>query len=84
MANAKSKRPDLRARQLEVARLNADYSLNQRMNLPNPTFGTYFGHDQNTNHFIGGTLGLSIPLFNRRTGEATVIEAEPVFARVTL
>ncbi len=75
VANAKSKRPDLRARQLEVARLNADYSLNQRMNLPNPTFGTYFGHDQNTNHFGGATLGLSIPLFNRRTGEATVIEA---------
>ncbi|MDO8431429.1 MAG: TolC family protein [Candidatus Binatus sp.] len=75
VANAKSRRPDLRARQLEVARLNAEYALNQRMNLPNPSFGVFLGHELNTERFVGGTLGLSIPLFNRRTGEATVIEA---------
>ena len=75
VANAMAKRPDLRARQLEVARLGAEYSLNQRMNLPNPSIGAFLGHDQNTEHFGGALLGLSIPLFNRRTGEAAVIEA---------
>jgi cobalt-zinc-cadmium efflux system outer membrane protein len=74
-ANARRNRPDLRARQLEVARLNTEYALNSRMNLPNPKVGVLFGHDQNTEHFGGPAIGFSIPLFNRRSGEAAVLQA---------
>ena len=74
-ANARQNRPDLRARQLEVARLNTEYALNSRMNLPNPKIGILLGHDQNTENFGGPAIGFSIPLFNRRSGEAAVLQA---------
>ncbi len=78
---AKRNRPDYQAAQLEVARLKNEMILNQRLALPNPTFGTFFGHENNTEHFGGITLGIPIPLFNRRQAEATAIAGRLAQAR---
>ncbi len=73
LVNARKSRPDLRARQLEIARLDTETALNQRLNSPNPAVGVFLGHENNTERFIGPMLGFSIPIFNRRTGEATIL-----------
>jgi cobalt-zinc-cadmium efflux system outer membrane protein len=75
-ASARRTRPDLRARQLEVARLEAEAILNGRLNLPNVIIGTFVGHESNTEHLFGPSIGLSVPLFNRRSAEAAIIEAQ--------
>jgi len=75
-AAARRTRPDLRARQLEVARLGTEAALNQRMNLPNPIIGAFVGHESNTEHVIGPAIGFSVPLFNHRSAEAAIIEAQ--------
>src|SRR5262249_47989672 len=62
-----------RARQLELARLDAETALNRKLNAPNPAVGLFVGHENNTERFVGPMLGFSIPLFNRRTGEATIL-----------
>ena len=73
LAVARAKRPDASAAQVEVARLKNEAVLNQRLALPNPIVGTFFGHEQNTERFGGLSVGLSLPLFNRRQAEATAI-----------
>jgi cobalt-zinc-cadmium efflux system outer membrane protein len=75
-ANARQTRPDLRARQLEVARLQTEAALNSGLNLPNAIIGAFVGHESNTEHVIGPSIGFSVPLFNRRSGEAAIIEAQ--------
>ncbi|HVN27692.1 MAG TPA: TolC family protein [Candidatus Binataceae bacterium] len=74
--NARRTRPDLRARQLEIARLETEAALNQRMRLPNPIIGAFVGHESDTEHIIGPSLGFSMPLFNPRSAEAAIIEAQ--------
>jgi outer membrane protein, heavy metal efflux system len=73
LAVARANRPDARAAQMEIARLKNEAVLNRRLALPNPTVGTFFGHEQNTERFGGLSLGLSVPIFNRRQAEATAI-----------
>ena len=75
-AKARQTRPDLRARQLEVARLETESALNARLNLPNAIIGTFVSHENNTEHTFGPSIGFSVPLFNRRSGEAAIIEAQ--------
>ena len=75
-ASARRSRPDLRARQLELARLDTEAALNERLNLPNPIVGAFVGHESNTEHLFGPSIGFSIPLFNRRSAEAAIIEAQ--------
>jgi cobalt-zinc-cadmium efflux system outer membrane protein len=75
LAAAHRNRPDLRARELEVARLDAEAALNQRLALPNPRVGAFGGHELNAEHPAGVTLSFPIPLFNRRQAEAAIIEA---------
>src|SRR5579871_2963350 len=70
---ARRSRPDLRARQLDVARFDTEIALNQRLNLPNPAIGMFLGHENNTERFIGPMVGFAVPLFNRRVGEATIL-----------
>jgi outer membrane protein TolC len=72
LEGARNSRPDLRAHQLAIAQLDTDIALNQRLNRPNPAIGMFFGHENNTEHFIGPLFGLSVPLFNQRVGEATI------------
>ncbi|HKD68881.1 MAG TPA: TolC family protein [Candidatus Binataceae bacterium] len=73
LQGARARRPDLRARQLAIAELNTEIALNRRLNSPNPAVGLFLGHDNNTERFIGPTFGFSVPLFNRRVGEATIL-----------
>jgi outer membrane protein TolC len=75
-ARARRMRPDLRTRQLEVARLETEAALNSRLNLPNAIVGAFVGHESDTEHVIGPSIGFSVPLFNRRSGEAAIIEAQ--------
>jgi cobalt-zinc-cadmium efflux system outer membrane protein len=70
---ARRNRPDYRSAQLEVARLKNEALLNQKLSLPNPTIGAFGGHENNTEHFVGVTLGIPLPIFNRRQAEATAI-----------
>jgi len=72
---ARANRPDLRAAHAEIARLGVETALNRRLALPNPTIGTFFGHEQNSEQFGGLSLGLTIPLFNRRQAEASALAA---------
>jgi len=78
---ARAKRPDLKAATTEVARLQTEAALNARLVLPNPTVGTFIGHEQNTERFAGVTLALPLPLFNRRQGEASIIAGRLAIAR---
>jgi cobalt-zinc-cadmium efflux system outer membrane protein len=70
---AKANRPDVKAAGAEIARLQTEAALNSKLALPNPTIGTFVGHEQNTERFVGVALGIPIPLFNRRQAEATAI-----------
>ncbi len=81
LANALKTRPDLRARQLQVARSETEIALNRALNLPNPAIGMFVGHENNTERFVGPMFGLSIPLFNRRVGEATIAAGRSAQAR---
>jgi cobalt-zinc-cadmium efflux system outer membrane protein len=73
LVSARKSRPDLRTRQLEIARIDTEAALNQRLNAPNPAIGVFLGHENNTERFIGPMLGFSVPIFNRRVGEATIL-----------
>lgn len=84
IANARKSRPDLRARQFEIARLDTETVLNDRLNLPNPAIGMFIGHENNTERFGGPMLGFSIPLFNRRVGEATILAGQRAQAKERL
>src|SRR5579885_293988 len=73
LEGARRARPDLRARQLAIAQADTEIVLNQRLNTPNPALGIFLGHENNTERYLGPMLGFSIPLFNRRVGEATIL-----------
>jgi cobalt-zinc-cadmium efflux system outer membrane protein len=81
---ATANRPDLKAGSAEISRLQAEAALNSKLALPNPTIGAYVGHEQNTERFVGITLGIPIPLFNRRQAEATAIGGRLARARSKL
>jgi outer membrane protein, heavy metal efflux system len=81
---ARSKRPDLAAAKAEISRLQTEAALNEKLVLPNPTIGAFVGHEQNTERFVGVTLGIPLPLFNRRQGEATAIAGRLAQARSRL
>jgi outer membrane protein, heavy metal efflux system len=70
---AKANRPDVKAASAEISRLQTEAALNSKLALPNPTIGTFVGHEQNTERFVGVALGIPIPFFNRRQAEATAI-----------
>jgi outer membrane protein, heavy metal efflux system len=78
---AQAKRPDLKAAKSEISRLQTEAQLNSRLALPNPTIGAFVGHEQNTERFAGVALGIPLPLFNRRQGEATAIAGRLAQAR---
>jgi cobalt-zinc-cadmium efflux system outer membrane protein len=82
--SAMQNRPDLAARQLEVARLETESTLNRRLALPNLTLGAFGGHELNTEYPMGMQMGFSVPLFNRRQGEAEVIAGQIAQARELL
>lgn len=72
-AIARANRPDLKAASMQVAQLKTNLELNQRLALPNPRIGAFGGHELNSEYFMGGTVGIPLPLFNRRQAEATIL-----------
>jgi cobalt-zinc-cadmium efflux system outer membrane protein len=81
LEGARRTRPDLRSRQFAIAQLDTEITLNRRLNSPNPAIGMFFGHDNNTERFIGPLLGFSVPLFNRRVGEETILSGRRAQAK---
>jgi outer membrane protein, heavy metal efflux system len=81
LEGARRTRPDLRSRQFAIAQLDTEITLNRRRNSPNPAIGMFFGHDNNTERFIGPLLGFSVPLFNRRVGEETILSGRRAQAK---
>jgi cobalt-zinc-cadmium efflux system outer membrane protein len=77
-------RPDLRAREVEVARLEAEAALNRRLALPNLKLGAFGGHELNTEYPMGLQMGFAVPLFNRRQGEAEIIQGQIARAEALL
>jgi outer membrane protein TolC len=73
LANARVNRPDAKAAKMEIARLQTEGQLNQRLALPNPTVGPLLGHEQTNERFVGLSVAFSLPIFNRRQAEATAI-----------
>ncbi len=84
IASAMQNRPDLRARQFEISRLEADATLNQRLAMPNLKLGAFGGHELNTEYPVGIQLGFAVPLFNRRQGEAEMISGQIARAKQVL
>ena len=84
LERALQQRPDLRAREFEVSRLDAEAALNQRLALPNFKVGAFGGHELNTEYPMGLQLGFNVPLFNRRQGEAEIIQGQKSRAEALL
>jgi outer membrane protein, heavy metal efflux system len=78
---ARHKRPDLKAAEVEVTRLAAESELNRKLALPNPTVGAFGGHELNAERFVGISIGIPLPLFNRRQAEATALAGRTAQAR---
>jgi outer membrane protein, heavy metal efflux system len=78
---AMHKRPDLKAAEVEVARLGAESELNRKLALPNPTVGVFGGHELNAERFVGVSIGIPLPFFNRRQAEATALAGRTAQAR---
>jgi cobalt-zinc-cadmium efflux system outer membrane protein len=73
LATAGAHRPDIKAAQMAISKLETEAKLNQRMALPNPTVGPLLGHEQTNERFVGLSVSFSLPIFNRRQAEATAI-----------
>jgi cobalt-zinc-cadmium efflux system outer membrane protein len=84
LETAKANRPDYKAAQLEISRLKAQAALNRRLALPNPTVGPFVGHENNTEHFVGISVRVPIPLFDRKQAEGTAIAARLTQARARM
>jgi len=72
---ALTSRPDLRAREAEIRRVEADLSLTRRLRVPNPTLvGTYEEEDEapgNRDRIAGGAVRIPLPIFDRKSAELT-------------
>jgi outer membrane protein, heavy metal efflux system len=77
---AMENRPDLQARDYEISRVAADIALTRRLIIPNPTIGGFGERTADApGQFIrvlGGSIGVSIPLFDRKQAELTALHGE--------
>jgi cobalt-zinc-cadmium efflux system outer membrane protein len=76
-----SGRPDLKAAEAEARRAQALEALVGREVIPNLTWSLFQGKDEEQNE-RGATLGISIPLFDRKQGERAEAKARLSQARV--
>jgi cobalt-zinc-cadmium efflux system outer membrane protein len=77
-------RADLLAKRRELQRAEAEIALRKREIFPNPTFGVLFDREFTRERFVGGTLSIPLPLFNRNQGELESLEARRIQARAEI
>jgi cobalt-zinc-cadmium efflux system outer membrane protein len=77
---AAANRPDLQARDYEINRVAADIALTRRLIVPNPVISGFSQRIADSpGHFIrvlGGSLSVSIPLFDRKQAELTTLNGQ--------
>ena len=61
-------RPDIKSSEAEVKKLQSEEALIRREAIPNITWSIFRDRDESRNEW-GATLGISIPLFDRKQGE---------------
>jgi cobalt-zinc-cadmium efflux system outer membrane protein len=73
-------RPDLQARNYEIKRVAADIALTRRLIIPNPTISGFVERTTDAPgqsiRVLGGAIGISIPLFDRKQAELTALNGE--------
>jgi outer membrane protein, heavy metal efflux system len=74
-------RPDIKAAQAEITRLEAVERLVRREIIPNLTLSVFTGKTEGGDE-TGGVLGISIPLFDRKQGERIEARARVSQARI--
>lgn len=77
---ARANRPDLRAREYEIKRVDAEIALTKRLIFPNPVITGLFGQSVDTPgqrvRAFGGSLGFSIPVFDHKQAELAALGGE--------
>jgi outer membrane protein, heavy metal efflux system len=77
---AMADRPDLRARDYEIRRVAADIDLTRRLIVPNPIISGFVQRiaDSPGNYIrvAGGTIGISVPLFDRKQAELATLHGQ--------
>jgi outer membrane protein, heavy metal efflux system len=73
-------RPDLRARQAEIERVDADISLTRRLIVPNPTVAGIYEEEAESagsrDRIVGGAVRIPLPVFDRKSAELTQLTGE--------
>jgi cobalt-zinc-cadmium efflux system outer membrane protein len=73
-------RPDLRAREAEIQRVEAETALTKRLIVPNPTVrGRYDVESEfpgSRDQIIGGAVSIPLPVFERRQAELTALAGQ--------
>ncbi|HJU12812.1 MAG TPA: TolC family protein [Candidatus Binataceae bacterium] len=77
---AMANRPDLRASDFEIKRIVADIALTRRLIVPNPIVRGFADRIADSpGQFIrvlGGSVSISVPLFDRKQAELTALQAQ--------
>jgi outer membrane protein, heavy metal efflux system len=77
---AVQQRPDLRAREVEIQRVDADTSLTKRLIVPNPTVRGFYDQEVEQpgmrDQIIGGQISIPLPVFDRKQAELTALAAQ--------
>lgn len=80
LENALRQRPDLQARNAEIARVEAETALTKRLIVPNLTLrGTYNEETETArsrDRIVGGQISISLPVFDRRQAELTALAGQ--------
>jgi cobalt-zinc-cadmium efflux system outer membrane protein len=70
-------RPDLRAREAELARLDAETALTRSLAVPNPTIRGTYSEDSTEpgtrDRIFGGGIGIPLPIFDRKQADLTAL-----------
>jgi outer membrane protein TolC len=76
---ALASRPDLHASSAEIKRVEADIALTKRLIIPNPVISDTYSRDpsgRGTTLKSGGSVGISIPLFDHKQAELSAPAGE--------
>jgi cobalt-zinc-cadmium efflux system outer membrane protein len=81
---AMANRADLLAKRRELRRAETEIALRKREVFPNPTLGVLFDREFTGERFVGGTLSIPLPIFNRNQGELESLGARRILARAEI